>query len=146
MTTIARPTLPSAPTRPATAAGRRDRPQRLHDPTALAVACATAYLEIRAGRRPARQLDRLLSPLVRLHLAAVVTHHRGARRRCGDVSVLRVVTSHGGPGLVDAVVVARDGASHTAVAVRIEYRPDGWKVTALGTPEDAALFRRRDSA
>jgi hypothetical protein len=127
-------------------AGVRPSPARVQDPTALAVAAATAYLEVRAGRRPARQLERLLSPVVRVEMAQMIRDRRGQQPAIGGISVLRVVTSQPSPHILDAAVVCRDGSSHTAVAVRVELRRSGWAITALSTPEDQARLRRRGTS
>lgn len=140
MTTATRPSTRVPATGP-----QRQRP-RVQDPTALAVAAATAYLEIRAGRRPARQLERLLAPLVRVELAQVVRDRRAEQPAMGGICLLRVMTSQPSPHVLDAVVVCRDGTRHTAVATRVEFRPSGWAITALSTPEDHMRARRRGTS
>jgi hypothetical protein len=142
MTTATRPTLTkgTTPRTPTTV------PKRVQDPVALAVAAATAYLEIRAGRRPARQIDRLLAPVLRAEIASVIRERRLERTPLGGISVLRVVTSQPSPSILDAVVVCKDGTTHTSVAIRVEFRRSGWSLTALSTPEDQALLRRRDTS
>lgn len=142
MTTATRPaTTTPEPPRTATSASRR-----VQDPVALAVAAATAYLEIRAGRRPARQIDRLVAPVLRAEIASVIRERRHERTSLGGISVLRVVTSQPGPSILDAAVVCRDGTGHTVVAVRVEFRRSGWSITALSTPEDQALLKRRGTS
>lgn len=141
MTTAARPK-----TRTPQTTAVRPAPVRAQDPTALAVAAATAYLEVRAGRRPARQLERLLSPVVRVEMARMIQDRRRQPPAIGGISVLRVVTSQPSPNILDAAVVCRDGSSHTAVAVRVEFRRSGWAISALSTPEDQARLRRRGTS
>lgn len=107
------------------------------DPVALAVAVATAYLEVRAGRRPPGQLRSVLSPRARRRLRALVLRRRGqGPPACGGASVSRVVTSRPHADALEAVAVLRDGTGVTAVAVRVERRRGRWWVTDLGAPED----------
>jgi len=143
MTTIA-----SQGTRTVSAPSRPDRTTRarIQDPVALAVAAATAYLEIRAGRRPARQIERLLAPVVRVELARMVYLRRHEQPPIGGISVLRVISSQPGPNILDGAVVCRDGMAVTAVAVRVEFRRGRWSITALSTPEDQAATRRRGTS
>lgn len=141
MTTAARPT-----TRVRRPTAVRQSPVKALDPTALAVAAATAYLEVRAGRRPVRQLERLLSPVVRVEMGLMIRDRRRDQPAIGGISVLRVVAGQPSPHILDAAVVCRDGSSHTAVAVRVELRPSGWTITALSTPEDQARLRRRGTS
>jgi hypothetical protein len=141
--TIARPDtlIAAAPPRP-----DRTPRGRIQDPVALAVAAASAYLEIRAGRRPARQIERLLAPVVRAELARTVHLRRHEVPPIGGISVLRVISGQPGPNILDAAVVCRDGTAVTAVAVRVEFRRGGWSITALSTPEDQAAARRRGTS
>lgn len=141
-------------TRPAAAGLRSVSPKspqktarpRVQDPTALAVAAATAYLEIRAGRRPAHQMEPLLAPVVRSELERLIRCRRRDRSPTGGISVLRVVGTRPGPGVLDAAVVCRDGGTYTAVATRVEFRQGRWVITALSTPEDQAILRRRGTS
>ena len=107
------------------------------DPVALAVAVATAYVEVRGGRRPPDQLRPLLAPTARRRLRAVVLRHRGQERpACGGSSVVRVCSSRPHDDAVEVVVVLRHGAAMQAVAVRVDRRHDRWWVTDVGAPED----------
>jgi hypothetical protein len=125
-----------APT-PGTTRRIERRPGPRVDPVALAVAVATAYLEVRAGRRPPDQLRPLLAPAARRRLRAVVLRRRQEHPRAGGASVSRVVTSRPTDDVVEVVVVLRRGdASAVPVAARIEHRGGRWWVVDVGAPED----------
>lgn len=107
------------------------------DPVAVAVAVATAYVEVRAGRRPPDQLRPLLAPSARRRLRALVLRQRGqARGACGGASVVRVVSCRPQPDAAEVVVVLRGAEATTSVAVRVDRRDDRWWVTDVGAPED----------
>lgn len=125
-----------APT-PSTARPIARRPTTPVDPVALAVAVATAYVEVRAGRRPPDQLRPLLAPRARRRLRALLLRCRGRQRpTCGGASVSRLVTSWLHEDAVEAVVVLRDAAGVTVVAVRADRRDGRWWVSDVGAPED----------
>jgi hypothetical protein len=115
------------------------------DPRMLAVAVATAYLEVRAGRRPGQQLDPLLSHPVRRQLAALIRKSRGDHSPLGGISVRRALLMIVREGVVEATVIVHDGRRTGAVAVRLECWRDRWVVTGLGAPEDQAVMRRGTS-
>lgn len=107
------------------------------DPVAVGVAVATAYIEVRAGRRPPDQLRPLLAPPARRRLRALVLRSRGqARGGCGGASVVRVVSCRPHDDAAEVVAVLRVGDEVTAVAVRVERRDQRWWVTDVGAPED----------
>lgn len=106
------------------------------DPVALCTAVATAYLEVRAGRRPPDQLRPLLAPRARRHIHALVLRRRSERRPTGGFSVSRVSTCWPHQRAVEVVAVLRDSRGATAVAVRADHRRGRWWVTDVGAPED----------
>jgi hypothetical protein len=118
------------------------------DPTAIAVAMATAYVEIRSGRRCAAQLEPYLTSAVSSRLESLVKRHRGRGAPSGGLSVRRVVTCRPSDDVAEVSVVIRDGHRCLAVAVRLEWRRR-WMVTVLDAPEDRpprGISRRRGSA
>lgn len=107
------------------------------DPVAVAVATATAYVEVRAGRRPPDQLRPLLAPPARRRLRALVLRRRGqSLEACGGHSVVRVLSCRPHDDAAEVVVVLRGPGGISAVAVRVERRDDRWWVTDVGAPED----------
>lgn len=121
---------------PTTARPIARRPDDPVDPMALSVAVATAYLEVRAGRRPPGQLDPLLSPDARRRLRVLVLRSRHHDAACGGASVAGLRTSRPHDDAVEAVVVLRDGDAVVAVAVRAERHAGRWWVVDVGAPED----------
>lgn len=113
------------------------RPVPPMDPVALATLVASAYLEVRAGRRPPGQLDRVLSPDARRRVRALLKRQRVAPpRSCGGTSTSRVVAQRLDDDSVEVVVVLRDDHAARAVAVRLDRRGPRWWVTDVGCPED----------
>lgn len=106
------------------------------DPVALCTAVATAYLEVRAGRRPPDQLRPLLAPRARRRIHALVRRRRCERMPSGGVSVSHVSTCWPHERAVEVVVVLRDSRGVTAVAARADHRRGRWWVTDVGAPED----------
>ena len=122
---------------PSTAARIERRRAVPVDPTALAVEVASAYLEVRAGRRPPEQLDAVLARGARRRLRALVLRQRGREpAACGGASLVRLVTSRPHDDAVEVVAVLRDPRGATAVAVRVDRRAGRWLVTDVGSPED----------
>lgn len=122
---------------PTTTRAIERRPAAPVDPVALAVAVATAYVEVRAGRRPPDQLRPLLSPRARRHLRALLLRRRGQQHpSCGGASVSRLVTAWPHANALEVVVVLRDVAGVTVVAVRADRRSGRWWITDVGAPED----------
>lgn len=120
-----------------TAAPRIERrPAPPVDPVALCTAVATAYLEVRVGRRPPDQLRPLLAPRARRRLHALVLRRRCERTAAGGFSVSHVSTCWPHDRAVEVVVVLRDSRGVTAVAVRADHRRGRWWVTDVGAPED----------
>lgn len=114
------------------------------DPVALAVGMATAYLEVRSGRRPPDQLHPYLGASARRRLRLVVVRNRrGWQRPCGGASVTRVVQCRPAEGILEAAVVVREDDAVRVVAMRVERRRGRWVVTDLGLPEDR---RRLDAS
>lgn len=113
------------------------RPAPPVDPVALATAVATAYVEVRAGRRPPDQLRPLLAPTARRRLKALVLRRRGQDRTpCGGASVIRVTACRPSDDAAEVVVVLREASGVSAVAVRADRRDGRWWVTDVGAPQD----------
>ena len=113
------------------------RPAPPVDPVALATAVATAYVEVRAGRRPPDQLRPLLAPTARRRLKALVLRRRGQDRTpCGGASVIRVTACRPTDDAAEVVVVLREATGVSAVAVRADRRDGRWWVTDVGAPQD----------
>lgn len=113
------------------------RPVPAMDPVALATLVASAYVEVRAGRRPPAQLDRVLSPAARRRLRLLLRRQRRTTgRTCGGTSTSRVVTSRVHEDAMEVVVVLRDDDAARAVAVRLDRRGARWWVTDVAGPED----------
>lgn len=112
----------------------------VRDPLELAVLGATALLEVRDGRRDASQLDGLVDRRVARQLAALVRRRRGADGLGGAPTLRRVVVDASHDGRVNVVVVLDCPRRVLAVCVEVQAargRGDtGWRITALGTPED----------
>lgn len=113
------------------------RPVPPMDPVALATLVASAYVEVRAGRRPPGQLDRVLSPSARRRVRLLLRRRRGVPRpACGGTSASRVVASRLHDDAMEVVVVLRAEHGACAVAVRLDRRGGRWWVTDVGGPED----------
>lgn len=114
------------------------------DPTLLARAIATAFLEIEAGRRPLRQLEHLLAPALRMRLA---TSGRRPPHACGpDASaVLSVRADRPSADAVDAAVVVRRGRRVGALAIRLERHRGIWRITDIARPESELPAARTGS-
>lgn len=113
------------------------------DPVALCVAVATAYVEVRAGRRPPDQLRPLLAQGARRHVHALVLQSRRERLASGGHSVSRVTAYWPHETAVEVAVVLRDSRGVSAVAVRADHRRGRWWVTDVGAPEDRQPVPRR---
>lgn len=104
------------------------------DPARLAGLLARAWLEVREGRRPLRQLAPLVAPSVQRRLLAqmptVPPPPRSPRAR-----VRRVVATTPSRNACEAVVLIEQGARTTAIAVRLERHRGAWRVVELTAPE-----------
>lgn len=104
------------------------------DPAVVARTIALAALEVLTGRRSAAQLARWLTPgvLDSLQVRAGLT-----QRVLGGVGtgrppmIRRARACRVGPLVLEASVVADDGARVRAVAVRLEGHRGAWRATAL---------------
>lgn len=122
MTTIAPHTAAPLTTRPI-----GDAPGRVAGLLVLVLA------EVRAGRRPFRQLEPLLSPALRRRLA-VQTPPR-SRPVPHDIAIRKIVVRHPDPEACEVVVLVQRGRRVTAVAVRLERHLGRWRAVDLTTPE-----------
>ena len=104
------------------------------DPARLAGVLARAWLEVREGRRPLRQLAPLVAPSVQRRLLAQMPTNppppRSPRAR-----VRRVVATTPSRNACEAVVLIEQGARTTAIAVRLERHRGAWRVVELTAPE-----------
>jgi hypothetical protein len=113
------------------------RPRPPVDPAALAIAVATAYLEVRAGRRRPAQLDPLLTPAAQRRLNILARRQRRLPQQpSGGFSIQRVTTCRPHADALELVAIVREGDATTAVAVRADRRRGRWWITDVGTPED----------
>lgn len=104
------------------------------DPAVVARTIALAALEVLAGRRSAAQLARWLTPGVfdSLQVRAGLTQRVLGRTGIARPPVIRRArTCRVEPYVLEASVVADDGARVRAVAVRLEGHRGAWRVTAL---------------
>ncbi|MEZ0449601.1 Rv3235 family protein [Cellulomonas sp. ICMP 17802] len=104
------------------------------DPAVVARTIALAALEVLAGRRSPAQLARWLTPgvydslQVRAGLTQRVLGEGGVAR---PPVIRRARACRVGTHVLEASVVADDGARVRAVAVRLEGHRGSWRVTAL---------------
>ncbi|KQS99812.1 Rv3235 family protein [Cellulomonas sp. Leaf395] len=113
-----------------------DAPRQLPDgdPATVARAVALASLEVLAGRRSVAQLARWLSPgvyeslQVRAGLTQRVLGTSGGTR---PPVIRRARACRVDSHVLEASLVADDGARVRAVALRLEGHRGGWRVTAL---------------
>lgn len=103
------------------------------DPLALAVAFVQLFCEVESGRRPRATVTPLMTERLAAQLAPFWVRD-GRMRRPG--------AARGGytaPDVYEAVVVTHGRDRRGAVAVRLERRASGWRVTEAGRPEDGPL-------
>lgn len=92
-----------------------------------------AWAEVRAGRRPFRQLDPLLSPAIRRRLAVQAPPRRPPTHQA--IAIRKVVVRHPTPEACEAVVLVQRDRRVTAVAVRLERHLGRWRAVDLTAPE-----------
>lgn len=124
---------------PAPAHHRRIGRRQAHPspPVSAAIRVATAYVEVRSGRRGLPQLrDVLTRDAYRRARQAVVMRRREARPG-GGISVSHVRSCRPTPDALEVAVVVRDGDQVLVVAVRLDRLRSGqWGVTDIGVPDD----------
>lgn len=103
------------------------------DPLALAVAFVQLFCEVEAGRRPRATVAPLMTERLAAQLAPFWVRD-GAMRRPGAAR-----GAFSAPDVYEAVVVTHGRDRRGAVAVRLERRVGGWRVTEAGRPEDGPL-------
>lgn len=102
------------------------------DPMLLALAFAQLWLEVECGRRPPATIEPLMTP--RLAAKDVTRWVRGGPlRRPGPAR-----GSFSAPDVFEAVVMARGPERWGALALRLERRGAGWRVSEACRPEDDA--------
>lgn len=114
-------------------------------PVAAAIRVATAYVEVRSGRRGLPQLRDVLTREAYRRARQAVVMRRREERPGGGISVSHVRSCRPAPDAVEVAVVVRDGDQVLVVAVRMDRLRSGqWGVTDIGVPDDRqGLFRRR---
>lgn len=132
----------AAPTGPAgrrPASSPRQRPRRggTDGVRGLVADFVRLFCEVEAGRRPAAQLAKLMSPRLHAQLAPVWVRP-GAPAALLQVSG-RLVSSD----RYEACAVVRRGERVGAIAVCLQHRDEGWRVVAAGRPEDGPLPKPR---
>lgn len=121
-------------TRPAT---RFREPATSHpgpEPARLAGLLARGWLEVRARRRPLRQLAPHLAPAVLRRLEAQVAPP-GDRAAAQPARVRRITATRPSQTACEAVVVVEQGGRTTAIAVRLERHRGAWRAVELAAPE-----------
>lgn len=122
---VSRP-LPTSPQPPA----RSSRPAG--DPTPLACTVAKNALEAALGADGLSTLARWLTPSVHASLARQHSiARRGHYQLKGAIGIVRIRLQPVRPGIVEAAIVAREGARGHAIAMRLEDRGGRWLITAL---------------
>lgn len=102
-------------------------------PERVAGLLVLAWTEVRAGLRPFRQLEALLSPAIRRRLAVQAPpRHRPVRQ---SITIRKVVVRHPRPDACEAVVLVERDRRVTAVAVRLERHLGRWRAVDLTAPE-----------
>ena len=134
---IPQPTRADSPRASHTAPRRREpspgspRPQRLDR---MARAFATLFLEVEAGKRPRRLLQRVMCPVL-------VARLEDAWLRQGEQAghLRSVHSAFVPPGRLEVVAIVARGSRVGALAFRIRRTADGWRVDDLVRPEDGPL-------
>ena len=115
-------------------------------PLRLIEAVALLYLEIEAGRRPASQLSRVLSPSVHRRLIARIRTGRHRGRACPAPDAVRAIhTCQPATGAIEASVVVSVAGRFRALAIRAERHLGTWRIVELASPEDGEAPRRTSS-
>ena len=115
-------------------ANERDatRPLRrpaMASPVLMAGRIAVALLEVEAGLRPGRQLERHCHPTLWERLASRLCFGGGPAITCR--SLRRVLVQEHVPGLVEAVAVLERGRRVEAVAMRLDGATGRWELIEL---------------
>lgn len=136
MSATVRPT----PTRPPASRPAKTRPVRGPHrrgtdgprPQALAALLVSVWLEVRAGLRPLRQLEPLVTPVVYRRLGQQMPSVRELAP-AGRVSRVRACTPD--DDVCEAAVTVTAAGRTTAVAVRLERHLGRWRAVELTAPE-----------
>jgi hypothetical protein len=102
-------------------------------PGRVAALLVLAWAEVRAGQRPLRQLEPLLSPAIRRRLAVQAPPRRAPVRQ--SLTIRKVVVRHPAPDACEAVVLVQRDRRVTAFAVRLERHLGHWRAVDLTAPE-----------
>ncbi|HWH32999.1 MAG TPA: Rv3235 family protein [Egibacteraceae bacterium] len=103
------------------------------DPLILALAFAQLYLEVECGRRPRATVEPLMTPRLAGRLGDGWVRG-GPMRRPGAAR-----GSLAAPDAFEAAVTAHGPQRTGVLALRLERRAAGWRVTEVVRPEDGAL-------
>lgn len=133
-------TVRPAPTRPPASRPASSRPPRgtrrgdtpAPRPEGLAALVVGIWLEVRAGLRPLRQLEPLVTPVVHRRLAQQMP---GVRDLAPPARVSRVRACSPSGGVCEAAVTVTANGRTTAVAVRLERHLGRWRAVELTAPE-----------
>jgi hypothetical protein len=98
-------------------------------PALMAGRIAVALLEVEAGLRPGRQLERHCHPTLWERLASQMCFGGGPAITCH--SLRRVLVQEHIPGLVEAVAVLERGRRVEPVAMRLDGAAGRWEVIEL---------------
>ncbi|MEX2503942.1 MAG: Rv3235 family protein [Egicoccus sp.] len=101
-------------------------------PERLAALLVGVWLEVRAGLRPLRQLEPLVTPVVHRRL---VQQMPGVRGLAPLARVSRVRACSPTEGVCEAAVTVTANGRTTAVAVRLERHLGRWRAVELTAPE-----------
>lgn len=113
------------------------------DPGRLAAVLARAWIDVRTGLRPLRQIEHLLAPALKMRLAAQIEPAGCATTAAPVVRTLTTQRPH--PDACEAVVLVSTTARVTAIAVRLEVHAGSWRAVDLGAPETGIPAARTTS-
>lgn len=133
-------TVRPSPTRPPAARPASSRPGRgprregteRPRPQALAALLVGVWLEVRAGLRPLRQLEPLVTPVVYRRLAQQMP---GVRALAPPARISRVRACTPAADVCEAAVTITANGRTTAIAVRLERHLGRWRAVELTAPE-----------
>jgi hypothetical protein len=108
---------------------RAQRRVGMPSPVPSVAMIGTALLEVEAGTRPARQLERLCHPTLWEKLERQLKPGRGPAITFGNLC--RVLVQEDTPGLVDGVALLQRGARLEPIAMRLDAADGQWALVEL---------------